>query len=143
MEVIVWLVILAVCVLIELATLGLTTIWFAGGALLALIAAAVSFSIPIQIGIFVVASLVLLFFTRPIAEKHFNKSVAKTNVESVIGKQVIVTEKIDNINGQGTVKLDGQEWSARAVETEEIEAGALAEVVEVSGVKLMVKVVEK
>jgi len=143
MEVIIWLVVLAACILIELATLGLTTIWFAGGALLALIAAALSWDIWIQIVIFVVVSLVLLIFTRPIAEKHFNKKLARTNVESVIGKQVIVTERIDNLEGVGTVKLDGQEWSARAVDAESIEASELAEVVEVSGVKLMVKKIEK
>ena len=136
----VWLCILIATIVIELATMGLTTIWFAGGALVALIAAALGAHIAVQIALFVIVSVVLLIFTRPVAMKYFNKDREKTNVESMTGKQAIETEEIDNLKGQGTVTVDGQEWSARAKEEGVvIPEGAVVTVLEVSGVKLLVE----
>ena len=90
--------------------------------------------------IFAVISLVLLFTTRPVALKHFKLSdMEKTNVESLVGKQVIVSETIDNLKATGQVKVNGLEWTARAAdETDIIPQGTEVTINEVSGVKLIV-----
>ncbi len=139
MEVIVWLVLLVVFLGVEAATLGLASIWFAGGSLIGLIAAALHAPVWLQIILFLTTSLVLLFFTRPIAVKYFNKSRAKTNVQGVIGKQAIVVSEIDNLHGTGQVTVGGQQWTARSsAEGEVIPVGAVVVVDAISGVKLMV-----
>ncbi len=137
---IIWLVILIVAIGIEIGTLGLTTIWFAGGALIAMIAAAFNLPLAVQILLFLVVSLVLLVFTRPVAVKYFNKDRIRTNVESMVGRQAIVVSEIDNIQGIGQVTVGGQEWSARSSDDNvRLDVGAVVEVVAVSGVKLIVK----
>jgi membrane protein implicated in regulation of membrane protease activity len=136
-----WLVLFVVLVLIELATMGLTTIWFAGGALVAtLVAVFLPGQIWIQIMLFLAVSVLLLYFTRPIAVKYFNKDRAKTNVESYIGRDVIVVSEIDNLQGIGQVTLGGQEWTARtAVNGITLPVGAVGVVVAVDGVKLLIE----
>ena len=139
-EIIVWLVLLILFLGIEMATMELTTIWFAGGALIAIIAALFHAPVPVQIVLFLAVSFVLLIFTRPVAVRYFNKDRVKTNVDSVIGKQAIVTEVIDNLKAQGCVTLAGQEWSARsAMEDVIIQPGCVVTVTAVSGVKLIVR----
>ena len=139
-EVIFWLVLLIICIGIEVATMGLTTIWFAGGALIAIFAAVIGAPIWLQATIFIIVSLVLLFFTRPIAVKYFNKDRVKTNVESMVGRQAIVISEIDNLQGIGQVTVGGQEWSARSAEDQaKIAVGAVTVVVAISGVKLIVR----
>ncbi len=140
MNSIVWLVVFLILLVIEIITLGLTTIWFAGGALAAFIATLLEADVIIQIVLFVVISLILLFVTRPIAVKYFNKDLAKTNVEGIIGKTAIVNKRIDNINGSGEAVLEGEIWMARSENNEIIEAGAQVTVVAVEGVKLIVKI---
>ena len=135
-----WLVALIVLVVVEFMTTALTTIWFVGGALVALIAAALGASIPVQIVLFVIVSGVLLFTVRPYALKHFNPKRSATNVDAVIGKQGIVTARIDNIQQTGAVKVEGMEWSARsAIHQQIIEEGQTVNVEAVDGVKLIVK----
>jgi len=135
-----WLVLFVVLIAIEIATLGLTTIWFAAGALAATIAAAFGAPLFIQITLFVFISVVLLFFTRPIAVKFFNKDRVRTNAESLIGRQAIVISEIDNLQGIGQVTVGGQQWSARAKdESVKIPLGTVVTVCEISGVKLIVE----
>ena len=112
----IWLVVFVACIAIEIITMGLTTIWFAGGALVAAIGAAMGAPIWLQAVFFGAVSLVLLYFTRPVAVKYFNKDRVKTNAESLVGKQAIVISEIDNLQGIGQVSVNGQEWSARTVE---------------------------
>lgn len=137
---IVWLVVLIVAIVVEVLTLGLTSIWFAGGALVAILATALHANIVVQVVLFFLASLLLLYFTRPIAVKYFNKDRVRTNVESMIGRQAIVISEIDNLQGIGQVTVGGQEWSARnCEESKPLPVGAVVEVVAISGVKLIVK----
>jgi membrane protein implicated in regulation of membrane protease activity len=139
-ELIIWLILLIVFVGVEAATLGLTSIWFAGGALVALLAAALKAPIWLQVVLFLVIALLLLIFTRPVAVKYFNKDREKTNVDSIVGKQAIVTAQIDNLMAQGKVVVAGQEWSARSIEEGiAIAEGAVVIVEAVSGVKLLVR----
>ena len=136
----IWLIVLVLLVAIEILTLGLTTIWFAGGALVAAIVAALGGATWLQIVVFLVVSCVLLFFTRPIAVKYFNKDRVKTNVESLIGKQAIAISEINNLQGIGQVTVGGQEWSARCVQDDvTLPVGSVVIVRSVSGVKLIVE----
>ena len=136
----IWLIILTVMIVIEIATLGLTTIWFAGGALIAFLLSVVHAPLALQIAAFLIVSVVLLYFTRPIAIKYFNRNRIQTNSEALIGKQAIVVSDINNIEGLGRVLIQGKEWTARAEEeSEKIPAGAVVEVTGIEGVKLLVK----
>lgn len=136
----VWLVLLIVFIVIELVTMGLTTIWFAGGALLAAAAAAMHAPLVIQVALFLIVSILLLFFTRPIAVRYFNKDRIKTNVESMVGRQAIVISEIDNLEGIGQVTVGGQEWTARSMdENQKIAVGTVVLVRAISGVKLIVE----
>ena len=140
----IWLMVLVFFIVIELATMGLTTIWFAGGALVALLLAAFNASFYVQLSVFLIISIVLLVVTRPLALKYFNKSVEKTNAEGLIGKQAIVVTRIHNIKEEGQVMLGGMEWSARAYEEDRIiPSGSVVEVKEIRGVKLIVSEIEK
>lgn len=139
-ELIIWLILLILFIGVEAATLGLTSIWFAGGALVALLAAALKAPIWLQVVLFLVTALLLLIFTRPVAVKYFNKDREKTNVDSIVGKQAIVTAQIDNLMAQGKVVVAGQEWSARSIEEGiAIAEGTVVIIEAVSGVKLLVR----
>ena len=135
-----WLIIFVACIVIEIITMGLTTIWFAGGSLVAAVSAAFSAPLWLQLLLFVAVSFVLLYFTRPIAVKYFNKDRIKTNVESLIGKQAIVISEIDNLQGIGQVTVGGQEWSARTVKDGiTLPVGCVVVIRAINGVKLMVE----
>ncbi len=136
-----WLVVLIVSIGVEVATLGLTSIWFAGGAAVAVIVAAFHGPVWLQILLFFAVSLLLLFFTRPIAVRYFNRDRVRTNVESMIGRQAIVTSEIDNLQGIGQVTVGGQEWSARTEgDGLNLQPGTVVDIVAVNGGKLIVKV---
>jgi len=138
-----WLVLLILCIVIELPTMGLTTIWFAGGALVAILAGLLHAPVFVQVILFLLVSLLLLFFTRPIAVKYFNRDRVKTNVESMVGRQAIVTSEIINLKSTGQVTVGGLEWSARSCDDQvEIPVGAVVRVVAIHGVKLIVKMEE-
>ncbi len=139
-EVLVWMILLLVLVVVELATMGLTTIWFAIGALAALIAAALNAPLFIQITLFLVVSVMMLLVTRPVAMKYFNVDRTKTNVQSLIGQKGIVTGQIDNLKGVGQVTLNGMEWTARSLKEDGvIPEGSVVEVRRIDGVKLIVE----
>lgn len=142
--VIVWLAILIILVVIEIFTLGLTTIWFAGGALVAIIVAAVGGPVWLQITLAIIVAMVLLFFTRPIAMKYFNRDREKTNAESLVGRQAIVTGEINNLQGIGQVTVNGMEWTARSIiDGQTIEPGEVVIIRGINGVKLLVECGEK
>lgn len=139
-DTILWLILLVVLALIEIATLGLTTIWFAVGALVATIVAALGGPLWLQIALFLIASILVLIFLRPIAVKFFNKDREKTNVESLIGMHAVVVSEIDNQSEQGQAKLNGLDWMARSVDEKiTIPVGTVVTVLEVRGVKLIVE----
>ncbi|MBR4529591.1 MAG: NfeD family protein [Lachnospiraceae bacterium] len=136
-----WLIVLVVCVVIELFTMGLTTIWFAcGAAVAAIVAIFLPELIPVQAIAFVIVSLIVVLTVRPIAVKYFNKDRARTNIEGMIGKQGIVIGEIDNLQGCGRITVGGIEWSARSVSNEvKIPVGSVVIIRAVDGVKLLVE----
>lgn len=137
---VIWLTILVVLVVIELLTMGLTTIWFAGGALAATVASLFDVPFAIQVVLFLAVSALLLYFTRPLAVKYFNKDRIRTNAESLVGRQAIVISEIDNLQGIGQVNVGGMEWSARTrVDGEKLPVGTVATILAINGVKLIVE----
>lgn len=136
---IIWLVVLAILLVIEFLTLGLTTVWFAGGALVAFLISLAGGPLWLQLLLFIAVSVVLLLFTRPLAMKYLNKDVQKTNVDSIPGQKGIVTATIDNLKAEGQVTIQGMEWTARAKNGNTIEKGKVVRVTAVEGVKLIVE----
>lgn len=136
---IVWVIILVICLGIEIATLGLATIWFAIGAFIAFLVSLTPATPPIQIAIFFVSSLLLLYFTRPIAARFLKLGKIKTNYEEIIGKTGVVVEAIDNLKPTGLVQMNGQFWSARSGATQKLAKDVIVEVIAIQGVKLIVK----
>jgi membrane protein implicated in regulation of membrane protease activity len=137
---ILWIGVLVASIVIEAMTMGLTSIWFSGGAIAAMIVELLNGSISLQIIVFLIISLILLFYTRPIAVKHFNQKREKTNLDSIIGKTAVVTIPIHNLKGTGQVMMDGKEWTARSTDSsKQFDKDALVKVVSIRGVKLMVE----
>ena len=140
MSVWLWLALIVFFIIAEACTVVLVSIWFAGGSLVGLILAALHAPWWLQIMGALVVSGVLIYFTRPVAMKHFNKNIVKTNVSTLAGKQAIVIEAIDNLKATGQVIVNGQEWSARNVaDGEAIPEGAVVVIEKVKGVTLQVR----
>lgn len=137
--VLVWLSALVVLLIIEAVTVGLTAIWFALGALIALLSAAFNAPLWMQLAWFIIVSAVTLAFTRPLAVKYLNSKSKATNADRVIGMTGIVRENIDNLAGTGTIFIDGKLWSARSDSGEVIGSGSMVSPVRIEGVKLIVK----
>ena len=138
MRVIYWLAIFIVLLIIEIATMGLTTIWFAGGALVAFLVAVLGLGLGVQIIIFAIVSLALLAVTRPLAMKYFNQERQKTGAELLIGQKALV--EIDTLSSKGRVEVRGQEWAAKTDAPEgKIPKNAIVVVEGIQGVKLIVR----
>ncbi len=139
MSSIAWLVVVAVMIVIEVITLGFTTIWFGIGAIGAAIVSWLGYGIWIQLIVFAILSVVAMALCRPIAVKYLNKDKAKTNIDDVVGKTVVVTKEINNEQATGSVVLNGMDWTARSEDGRVIPEKEKAIVVSVEGVKLIVK----
>lgn len=138
-----WIGIIILTIVIEAATMGLTTIWFAGGAFVAMIAQMLNAGIYLQVVLFLGISLILLYFTRPVAVKYFNKGRVKTNLDSLIGKQAVVISAIHNLKETGQVVVEGKEWTARSANASKtFETGEVVRIQSIQGVKLIVEEVE-
>ena len=118
---------------------GLTSIWFAGGALAALVLELLGVDLIWQIGAFILVSFVLVYFTRPFAVKYVNAHHEKTNYEQAVGKIVRITQRVDDLAQTGKGILDGMEWTVRTDSKEVLEKDTLARVIRISGVKLIVE----
>jgi membrane protein implicated in regulation of membrane protease activity len=134
----IWVALVIVFALIEVFTLGLTTVWFAIAALIMVFLSFIKIPLSVQILIFLVVSALLLIFTRPLAIKKFKMGKEKTNVDSLVGKHVMVTRKISEFE-KGEVKLNGLIWAARPDSNMEIVEGTKCEVLRIEGVQLIVR----
>ena len=134
-----WAAVIVVFVVVELATVGLTSIWFALGSLCALIAALLGAPVWLQIVWFVIISGAALVSTRPLVRKYINGKTQATNADRVIGRTAVVKERIDDLAATGAVLADGKMWSARTVDGSAVEAGALVTVRAIQGVRLIVE----
>ena len=140
---VVWLIAMIVLLVVEGVVPGLISIWFALGALAALISALLHAPLWLQIVWFLVVSIAALALTRPLAKKYINSKTQPTNADMLIGKECVVRESIDNVLGAGAVSVDGKVWTART-ENDDIKApeGSRAVVGRIEGVKLIVKPID-
>lgn len=137
---IVWLALAIIFSVIELATMGLVTIWFAAGALVALLLSMVGAPFLVQVAAFLVVSVAVLLLVRPLATRYVNKNARKTNIDAVVGRRLIVKQEIDNLKGTGKIDMDGTTWLAvSTIDNLVIPAGTPVRVVKVSGAKLIVE----
>ena len=135
-----WLVLMILFIIIEIATLGLCTIWFAGGALVAFLVSLADLPYLGQLGVFVVVSAALFILVRPSVARKFNKNREKTNIDGLIGEFAVVSKRIHNLDGEGQVMLKGMEWTARTMDDSvTLEEGTKVVVRAVEGVKLIVE----
>ena len=139
---IVWLAILIAMLVVEANTITLVSLWFAFGALAALIASLLGAEIWLQAVLFLGVSAVLLACLRPLVRKHLTPRITRTNVDSVVGTQGFVTADIDNISAAGQVKLGAMYWTARSTSGEPIPEGTLVRVDRIEGVKVFVSPAE-
>jgi membrane protein implicated in regulation of membrane protease activity len=131
-----WTIATVIFVLLEVFTLGLTSIWFAVGSIFALLVAFMNFNLIIQIIAFMIGSIITIVYARPLAVKYFKVGSTRTNVDEMIGKHGVVEKAIlDNVIGQ--VNVSGQIWSAFS--QEEIAIGTKVEIIAIEGVKLKVR----
>lgn len=141
-EIIGWLVALVFFVILEGATAGVVSIWFAGGAAVAALLAGIGLSLPVQIAAFFACSILLLLLLRPLAKRWAAPAPARTNVDRNIGVEALVTETIDPLRNTGAVKLGGTEWSARSEDNRIIPEGSLVRTERIEGVYIYVTLVE-
>lgn len=135
---ILWAVLVVIFTVIEASTMGLTSIWFAVGALGALITSVMGFNIVIQVVVFIAVATILLVYTRPIAKKFLKVGQNKTNIDAIIGKKGYVTKAIVP-KETGLVKVSGQIWTAKGPEHETLEVDTEVEILAIEGVKLIVQ----
>ena len=133
-----WIIAMVVFLVIEAVTVGIVSVWFAIGALLAMVTAMLGANLWVQITVFLVVSAIALYFTRPLVKKFVNNKVEPTNADMLIGKECRVVETIDNLSGTGAVYVDGKTWTARTVDEEISPEGQLVKAERIEGVKLIV-----
>lgn len=138
--VIFWGCVFAVLAITELSTMQLVSIWFAAGALVSMVLAALGFPIMVQAVVFIAVSALLLAVTRPILKKLLHKTPIPTNSELDIGKTALVVENIDNTKMTGRVTLNGVDWAARSTGDEVISEGETVIVDKIDGAKVFVSV---
>lgn len=139
MNAMIWLILFVVLVVFEIATMGLTTIWFAAGSLVAFFASLFHVTWWLQFILFIVVSLIMLIFTRPFAVRYVNKHTQKTNIDSIIGQTGRVIAQIDNAQASGYVVVNGLEWAARSADASVIEVDTMVKVKAIEGVKVIVE----
>ncbi len=141
--VIVWTIVLIAALIVEGATFALVAIWFAAGALGALIAAGLGAPFIVQLIIFTVLAAVMLIFTRPLLKKLFPNKFIPTNSELEVGKTAVVIEAVENTSGKGRVKLGGVNWAAVSENGEDIPVDEIVVVKEIRSAKVVVARAEK
>lgn len=133
-----WIAIMLIMLAVEAATVSMVSIWFAGGALCAMIASLCGGGILLQVILFLVVSSILLICLWPLRNKLLKKKIQPTNADRVIGMTAVVTENVDNIHGSGAVQVDGKVWTARSSDGTKLMPGMLVRVDRIEGVKLYV-----
>ena len=139
----IWLILAGVFLIGEVMTAGFLIFWLSIGSLIAMIVSFFTDSIIIQTSIFVISSVILIFATKPLVKKFAKVETVLTNAKSLIGKKGIVTVDIDSIKSTGQVKIDGEIWSAIGEDETDIPKGAEIEVLEIKGVKVIVRPIKQ
>ena len=138
MEAIIWLVLMVIFLVAEALTVSMVSLWFAAGAVVALLLSLLHLQVWVQVVLFFAVSGVLLACLRPMVRRHVAPKIVPTNVDAIVGTRGIVTAEIDNVCAAGQVKVNGMEWSARSTTGEIIPEGTLIRVERIEGVKAFV-----
>ena len=142
MAAIVWLVLMVVFLAAEASTVSMVSLWFAAGALIALLTALAGGPAWLQTLLFLAVSAGLLLALRPLVKKYLSPKLTATNVDSVVGTTGLVTAAIDNVSAVGQVKLGAMEWTARSTSGQPIPVGTRVKVDRIEGVKAFVSPAE-
>ena len=134
-----WLCLFVFALILEAMTMGLASIWFAIGALVALLLDTLSLPLGAQIAVFLVVSAALLIATRPLVRAFLDKRKERTNADRVVGMVCRVIEPIDNTAGTGAVRVDGKDWTARAEAVGRFAPGELVKITRIGGAKVYVE----
>lgn len=134
----VWLIVCIICLIVESGTVALVSLWFAGGAFVAMVAAFLGAALWLQGGLFLVVSCLLLAALRPFVRRYLRPRMTKTNLDAIPGREATVIQAIDNGLAQGRVRLDGKEWAARSADGDPLPEGTLVRVERIEGVRLFV-----
>ena len=138
-----WLIVMVVMLAVEAAAPGLVSVWFAVGALAALVSAVCKAAVWLQVVIFVGVSVLALILTKPLVRKYVNGKAQPTNADMILGKECIVREAIDNLAETGAVSAGGKIWTARSTDDNvKIPEGVYVSVVRIEGVKAIVKAIQ-
>lgn len=139
---VIWLILIVVFLFVEANSVALVSIWFAGGALVAMISALLGAVTGVQITLFIGVSGILLTLLRPFLRKYVTPKLTKTNIDAVIGSRGVVTKAVDNDLSEGQVKLGAMEWTARSTNGEVLSPGTQVVVDKIEGVKAFVSPVK-
>lgn len=139
----IWLIIAILFFILEMMGPGFLLFWVGVGALIAMVVSIFVDNIVVQIGVFTVASTVLLFCTRPFVKKFSKNDNTITNAKSIIGKKAIVTKEINSLKGTGQIKVNGEAWSAKSSKEDIIEEGAKVTILNINGVKAIVELAKE
>lgn len=134
----VWLIIAGLFFIGEMITVGFLVFWFGVGALIAMIVSFFTSNIIIQTAVFVISSTILLLATKPFVKKFVDVKTTKTNAFSIIGKKAVVIKEI-SLHSVGQIKINGEVWSAETEDDETIVEGSEVEIMQIKGVKAIVK----
>ena len=134
-----WLIISGILLIGEIMTVGFLLFWFAIGALLAMVASFFTTNLIIQMVVFLISSVILLFATKPLVNKFASFKPTATNAFSIIGKKAIVIQEINPVQGTGQIKVGAEVWSAESEHEEAISVDTEVEIVKINGVKTVVK----
>lgn len=141
---IIWFVLLVGFLIVEAACpIHLVSIWFAAGALIAMIVSFLGGPVWLQIVLFLVVSCTLVVLLWPFIKKFLRPKLEKTNLDAIIDSEGIVTAAIDNVNAAGQVKLGTMEWSARSSSGSVIPVGTRIKADRIEGVKIYVSCAEE
>ena len=136
---IIWIIAIVVFGVLEAVTYQLVSIWFAIGAVGGLIARLLGFDFAVQMTVFLAFAALSLCCLRPVSMKWLKPKIIKTNVDALSGKEILITQTVDNINGSGKGKINGMTWTVRSADNSVIEKDSLAVIERIEGVKLIVK----
>lgn len=139
----IWLIIAILFFILEMMGPGFLLFWVGVGALIAMVVSIFVDNIVVQIGVFTVASTVLLFCTRPFVKKFSKNDNTITNAQSIIGKKAVVTKEINSLKGTGQIKVNGEAWSAKSSKEDIIEEGAKVTILNINGVKAIVELAKE
>lgn len=138
-----WLILLAAFTIIEAATVQLVSVWFAVGALGALVSVFAHADFKVQVIVFIALSILSLIATRPLVKRFTKTKLQSTNADMCLNETAVVIEKIDNLNAKGQVKVNGNIWSARSIDDKIIPENTLVKVLKIEGVKVIVEEIKE